>query len=89
MPAHLRPSGDLPPGLKGGRLVLALPEASIARHAIEACGRFRGAAHHRDGAYRRRTTPQDQLKTLVHWACWIVRQQLSTSTDFEEASGAA
>ena len=37
-------------------MVLALPEASIARHAdIEAtsvCGRlrFRGAAHHRDGA---------------------------------------
>jgi len=36
-------------------MVLALPEASIARHDIEAtsvCGRlrFRGAAHHRDGA---------------------------------------
>ena len=27
---------SLPSGLKGGRLVLALPEASIVRHAIEA-----------------------------------------------------
>jgi len=68
---------NLPSGLKGGRLVLALPGASIARHAIEACVAgcgCRGAAHHTG---RRRTTPLDQLKTLVHWACWTVRQQLN------------
>jgi hypothetical protein len=40
---------------------------------VAGCG-CRGAAHHTG---RRRTTPQDQLKTLVHWACWTVRQQLT------------
>jgi hypothetical protein len=51
-PFNAHEVASLPSGLKGGRsgLVLALPEASIAWHAIEASGRFRGAAHHRDGA---------------------------------------
>ena len=63
----------------GGGWCGHLPEASIARHAIEACGRFRGAAHH-GTARRRRTTPQDQLNTPVHWARWTVRQQLTLRT---------
>ena len=59
-------------------MVLALPEASIARHAIETrrvAGS--GALRYHGRARRRRTTPQAQLKTLVHWACWTVRQQLT------------
>ena len=55
MPARLTPTYELKGGrshvgvtelsseLKGGRLVLALPEASIARHAIEACVAGSGA----------------------------------------------
>jgi hypothetical protein len=70
---------SLPSGL------LALPEASIARHVIEACVAGCGSGALRITARRRRTTPQDQLKTLVHWACWTV----PPATDFEEASGAA
>jgi hypothetical protein len=46
------------------------------RSVIETCGRFRGAARH-GTARRRRTTPQDQLNTPVHWARWTVRQQLT------------
>jgi hypothetical protein len=38
-----------------------------------------GAAHH-GTASRRRTTPQDQLNTPVHWARWTVRQQLTLRT---------
>jgi hypothetical protein len=85
MPARLTPAWRLIVQIEmGGRSVLALPEASIARHAIEACGRFRGAygallrrcAHH-GTARRRRTTPQGQLNTPVHWARWTVRQQLT------------
>ena len=46
---------SFPSGLKGGRLILALPEGGgehIARHAIEACVAGSGALRirHRDGA---------------------------------------
>jgi hypothetical protein len=39
----------------------------------------RCACHH-GTARRRRTTPQDQLNTPVHWARWTVRQQLTLRT---------
>jgi hypothetical protein len=70
---------SLPSGLKRGvvGLWLSLPEASIARHAIEACVAGSGSGALRITARRRRTTPQDQLKTLVHWAGWTVCQQLT------------
>jgi len=38
-------------------------------------GALRPAPH--GTARRRRTTPQDQLKTPVNWARWTVRQQLT------------
>ena len=77
MPARLTPTWRVIVRIEmEGSWYGLLPEASIARHAIEACGRFRGAAHH-GTARRRRTTPQDQLNTPVHWARWTVRQQLT------------
>jgi hypothetical protein len=53
MPARLTPTWRVIVRIEmeGGWYGL-LPETSIARHAIEACGRFRGAAHH--GTARRR-----------------------------------
>ena len=56
------------------RASLGMPSKRVAR--------FRGAygalRTSRDGAYgRRRTTPQGQLNTLVHWARWTVGQQLT------------
>ena len=44
------------------------------RHAIEACGRFRGAAHHRT-ARRTYVTPAQHSCSL--WTRWTVRQQLT------------
>ena len=84
MPARLTPTWRVIVRIEmGGGGYWPLPEASIARHAIEACGRFRVAygalrrcAHH-GTARRRRTTPQGQLNTPVHWARWTVRQQLT------------
>ena len=85
MPARLTPTWRVIVRIEmEGSWYGLLPEASIARHAIEACGRFRGAygallrrcAHH-GTARRRRTTPQGQLNTPVHWARWTVRQQLT------------
>ena len=83
-PVYYRPRGELSSGLRWGavgtgfyyrrRASFGMPSKRVA-----ATGRFRGAAHH-GTARRRRTTPQDQLNTPVHWARWTVRQQLTLRT---------
>ena len=82
---------SLPSGLKRGVVVLwlNLPEASIARHAIEACVAGCGSGALRITARRRRTTPQDQLKTLVHWAEFRVQSlfELTNSKLFTGLAG--
>jgi hypothetical protein len=85
MPARLTPKWRVIVRIKMGAVgILALPKlipkASIARHAIDACGRFRGAAAcaSRDGAWATYdSSSEDQLKTPVNWARWTVRQQLT------------
>ena len=67
----------------GGGWCGHLPEASIARHAIEACGRFRGAAHH-GTARRRRTTPHETSSTSLFALGSLDR---TPATDFENVFG--
>jgi len=87
MPARLTPTWRVIVRIEmEGSWYGLLPEASIARHAIEACGRFRGAAHH--GTARRRRRVYDSSRPAQH-SCSLGSLDRTPATDFEEASGAA
>ena len=62
-----------------------LPEASIARHAIEACGRGSGALRI---TARRVGDVYDSSRPAQH-SCSLGSLDRTPATDFEEASGAA